>query len=76
MAVRVRFPFPLNEKSSDLIVEESFMHYFAEEELVKVKEGPVAFDGMSCTEFKLKQLETGNKRQIASFEPGLSKDES
>lgn len=37
---------------------EPFLYYFAEEELNKLTDlaDSVAFDGLSCTEFKLKQL--------------------
>jgi hypothetical protein len=45
MAVRVEF--------TSLSEEESYYHYFGEAELVKL---PVAFDGMTCTAFKLDRL--------------------
>jgi hypothetical protein len=79
MAVRVEFE---RDESNKELLESSFMHYFAEEELLKVKEEEVIeaaaagnekslpFDGMSCTAFKLEQLQTHQKpRGIASFEP-------
>lgn len=85
MAVRVEFKGN-EEKDSSLSSEvgSSFTHYFAEEELVKVQVeeedqqassssstgNTVAFDGMSCTAFKLDQLKIDEKpRRIASFEP-------
>jgi hypothetical protein len=78
--------FERSESNKGLFGEESressFLHYFAEEELLKVKdeiveaaaasgnEKSLPFDGMSCTAFKLEQLQTHQKpRGIASFEP-------
>ena len=63
---------------------DSFIHFFAEEELLKVTEEPlaqqskpdgpesvIAFDGMSCKAFKLEQLgSVGQKpRSIANYDP-------
>lgn len=94
MAVHVRFEDKdgifskaTNQNNADsLFVTNFFVHYFAEEELVGMKEevinesssdnvegssseGSVAFDGLSCTEFKLNQIMTDKPRGIASFEP-------
>jgi hypothetical protein len=59
MSIRVEFR---GTEETD-IGEGSFMHYFAEEELLKVKENQakigvdiVPFDGMSCKDFKLEQI--------------------
>lgn len=83
MAVRVKFEGkdPSTIKDS-LFVTEHFTHYFAEEELLKItvpdstilsgdqeKKGPVPFDGLSCTAFKLDKLATGKPRKLSSFEP-------
>lgn len=66
---------------------ELFSHYFAEDELVQVTPSDhsnsvsaattdastLPFDGMSCTAFKLQQLDYGSKpRKIASYEPSPS----
>jgi hypothetical protein len=87
MAVRVEFQG--SEQATD--EEGSFLHYFAEEELLKQvvakeetvviqdvsKDSQVAFDGMSCTAFKLDQLQLDKKpRKIASFEPYRADSES
>eukprot|EP00547_Thalassionema_nitzschioides_P003358 CAMPEP_0194220252 /NCGR_PEP_ID=MMETSP0156-20130528/27858_1 /TAXON_ID=33649 /ORGANISM="Thalassionema nitzschioides, Strain L26-B" /LENGTH=170 /DNA_ID=CAMNT_0038950207 /DNA_START=248 /DNA_END=760 /DNA_ORIENTATION=- len=67
-AVRVLFE---TQKSTDAAItsDASFLHYFAERELVEVKEEAVAFDGLSCTEFKLNQLKMGEQaKRIAKFE--------
>jgi hypothetical protein len=87
MAVRVEFSKAMNTNNAPLleifssIDSESFMHYFAEEELLKVSDQDAQtenkastqdapFDGMSCVAFKLEQLESHQKpRRIASFEP-------
>jgi hypothetical protein len=63
----------------------SLEYYFAEEELVVIKEGEnvesesvaesksVAFDGMSCMAFKVDQLGLDHhKRGIASYDPNTS----
>lgn len=66
-AVRVLFE---TQKSTDAAItnEPSFLHYFAERELVAVKEEE-PFDGLSCTEFKLNQLKMGEQaKRIAAFE--------
>lgn len=77
MAVRVEFP------GTELDASEtgSFMHYFAEEELVKVQDDATAttatienkeaipFDGMSCKAFKLEHLKMGEQaKRIAAYE--------
>ena len=76
-AMAVRVEFQGTEESSEK--EGSFMHYFAEEELVKMKEDEVSvestvpFDGMSCTAFKLDVLQVGKKpRQISSYDPNAT----
>lgn len=59
--------------------KESFLHYFAENELVIVKDDPtersnsynqeVPFDGMSCKAFKLQHMKMGEQaKRIAAFE--------
>lgn len=66
MAVRVQFT------TGDEEEEEQFFHYFAEDELVKIqRDKNVAFDGMTCTAFKMEQLQKvqSQPRVIASFEP-------
>jgi hypothetical protein len=62
MAVRVEFMGTL---------ESTFCHYCSEDELIQVKrEEFLAFDGMTCTAFKLEQLQKRQSpRGIASFEP-------
>ena len=69
MAVRVEF-------SDD--ATGSLQHYFAETELLKLRDDDanddksiLPFDGMSCTAFKLEQLQVGLNmpRSIASFVP-------
>lgn len=70
MAVRVEFQ--QDENGTD-----AFTHYFGEDELTLVKKKNVieAFDGMTCTAFKLEQLERNQKpRSIASFEPQKADD--
>jgi len=75
MAVRVRFQG--TEKQASASGEGSFYHYFAEEELVKIRseeeqisEPVVPFDGMSCVAFKMDQLKIDEKpRHIASYDP-------
>lgn len=72
MAVRVEF---LGTESDESTETESFYHYFAEDELEKVEQAPMAFDGMGCTAFKLELLDAGQKpRRIASFEPSRADD--
>jgi hypothetical protein len=85
MAVRVQFPRTFHnstidslETTADFQSTESFVHYFAEDELLISDSiathvdsaSTLAFDGMSCTAFKLEQLRVGlNKpRKIASFD--------
>ena len=75
MAVRVEFHGTERDGSET----GSFLHYFAEEELTKVKvdevtgtsntKGQLPFNGMSCKAFKLDQLQMGEQaRRIAAFE--------
>jgi hypothetical protein len=70
MAVRVEFSGTEQDETSS--ASSTFYHYFAEAELLKVEENvanPVAFDGMSCTSFKLDQLKMGHQAQrLAAFE--------
>jgi hypothetical protein len=71
MAVRVQFPRTFHNSTIDTLETtaefqstESFMHYFAEAELLisdsiatdADSASALAFDGMSCTAFKLEQL--------------------
>jgi hypothetical protein len=85
-AVQVKFTGPLDpEKSrSDGLIQDidTFFHYFNENELTKVEEEDsfasssvsVAFDGMSCTAFKLDQLKMGEQAQrITAFETSKNK---
>ncbi|GFH46649.1 hypothetical protein CTEN210_03123 [Chaetoceros tenuissimus] len=57
---------------------ETFTHYFHEDELEKVdviESKSVAFDGMSCTAFKLDQLKMGEQAQrLAAYERSLEKE--
>uniref|UniRef100_A0A7S1BT48 Uncharacterized protein n=1 Tax=Corethron hystrix TaxID=216773 RepID=A0A7S1BT48_9STRA len=66
---------------------DTFTHYFNEDELLKIEKEEnissaaqgenVAFDGMSCTAFKLDQLKMGKQAQrIAAFEAAQSKEAS
>ncbi len=67
MAVRVEF---LQEDGV------AFTHYFGEDELSRVGYKNEAFDGMTCTAFKLEQLERNqHPRSIASYDPNQSKDD-
>lgn len=77
MAVRVAFAATDDHDDDG---NGGFLHYFAEDELVKVTETAesadpsstaerLPFDGMSCVAFKLEQLESSKPRGIASFEP-------
>ena len=88
-----------NDEGSPLFVETFFTHYFAEEELIKIKPDKkndsknanidndsndiadkfeketlsneqIPFDGLSCKEFKLKNIGQSKPRRIASYEPG------
>ena len=79
MAVRVEF-----QRDDG---KESLLHYFAEEELVIVKEdaketsnsnnGEVPFDGMSCKAFKLQYLQMGEQaKRIAAFEESRTNNSS
>ena len=69
-----------------LFANDTFIHYFAESELIKKKDDvpintnekdddnkqqstEIAFDGLSCTAFKLDKLSMGEQaRRIAAFE--------
>ena len=72
MAVRVEFQ---GTEADETKAGTSFMHYFAEEELVKTEGEATAnalpFDGMSCTAFKMDVLQSASQkpRGIASWEP-------
>jgi hypothetical protein len=81
MAVRVEFQ---GTEVDETVDGSSFYHYFAESELLKSQNQPVAvmvddeeeedapnvaFDGMSCVAFKLDQLKMGQQAQrLAAFE--------
>uniref|UniRef100_A0A7S0FRB8 Uncharacterized protein n=1 Tax=Minutocellus polymorphus TaxID=265543 RepID=A0A7S0FRB8_9STRA len=63
-----------------ITAEDTFVHYFAERELIEEKEEndapPVAFDGMSCQAFKLNQLKMGEQAQrIAAYEASKTGDD-
>eukprot|EP00571_Detonula_confervacea_P001947 CAMPEP_0172321412 /NCGR_PEP_ID=MMETSP1058-20130122/43306_1 /TAXON_ID=83371 /ORGANISM="Detonula confervacea, Strain CCMP 353" /LENGTH=140 /DNA_ID=CAMNT_0013036915 /DNA_START=237 /DNA_END=659 /DNA_ORIENTATION=- len=81
LAVRVRFNVDNVEMENDLFANDTFIHYFAESELILKKEDlgnssddekqqpAVAFDGMSCKAFKLDKLSMGEQaKRIAAFE--------
>ena len=80
LSVHVRFS--ADEDSNTLFANDTFIHYFAESELVKKKNKEnkdessnptVAFDGLSCTAFKLDKLKMGEQAQrIAAFEQSRS----
>lgn len=63
-----------------ITAEDTFVHYFAERELIEEKEEEndapaVAFDGMSCQAFKLNQLKMGEQAQrIAAYEASKGGD--
>lgn len=69
MAVRVEFT---GTEANANDVGSSFVHYFAEAELEKeqtMTTDSVAFDGMTCTAFKLEHLKMGKQQQrLAEFE--------
>ncbi|KAL7530187.1 hypothetical protein ACHAXR_003351 [Thalassiosira sp. AJA248-18] len=79
LAVHVRFTVD-DEEGNGLFANDTFIHYFAESELVKKKEdldssnsssssSDVAFDGLSCKAFKLDKLSMGEQaKRIAAFE--------
>lgn len=72
MAVRVQFSNDGGEE------DESYLHYFSEEELIKIEEkASVAFDGMTCSAFKMEQLQKmqSQPRGIASFEPQRAQED-
>lgn len=83
-AVNVKFQGSIDpdikDNSSTFIVGiNDFSHFFAEEELVKVKveDGDtLPFDGMSCKAFKLDQLNIGEQpRRIGAYDPNQSKND-
>lgn len=66
---------------------EGFVHYFAESELLQIKDdddntatsdnNDLPFDGLSCTAFKLQQLQGGEQAQrIAAFEASKAAKEA
>jgi len=69
-AVLVKFGGPIDLQLVDMsnggMMPGSFTHHFHEDELRKVKEGMgtdvIPFDGMSCTAFKLIQLNMGRQQ--------------
>ena len=75
LSVHVRFKV---DGENELLANDTFIHYFAESELVKKKEDDcaedqddpsIAFDGLSCTAFKLDKLQMGEQaKRIAKFE--------
>lgn len=81
-AVNVKFDGPLDlaTPAKDEFIKgiETFTHYFHEDELQKVdviETKSVAFDGMSCTAFKLDQLKMGEQAQrLAAYERSLEKE--
>ena len=78
----VHVAFDREATDGPITTEDTFVHYFAERELVEEKEAksdaptnadeeqtPVPFDGMSCQAFKLDQLKMGQQAQrIAKYE--------
>lgn len=75
--------FQADEKFGDASItqKETFVHYFAERELVHRREDEdpeetVAFDGMSCKAFKLDQLKMGEQaRRIATFQEARANEQ-
>lgn len=93
LAVHVRFNVNVDgdhaekDGKKDLFANDTFIHYFAESELIKKKEDlvlvsddeeqkpAVAFDGMSCKAFKLDKLSMGEQaKRIAAFEESRKKN--
>lgn len=70
-AVHVTFD-TMKQTDVPITEKDTFLHYFAERELVEVKETmnmPVAFDGISCKAFKLDQLKMGEQaKRLAAYE--------
>lgn len=72
MAVHVKFD--VEDDGDGLFANDTFVHYFAESELIEKKSddrdnAPVAFDGLSCKAFKLNKLSMGEQaKRIAAFE--------
>lgn len=79
----VHVEFQADEKFGDASItqKETFVHYFAERELVHRREDEdpeetVAFDGMSCKAFKLDQLKMGEQaRRIATFQEARANEQ-
>jgi hypothetical protein len=78
LSVRVRFGV---DEENEFFANDTYFHYFAESELAKKKEDdciddqeegstpPIAFEGMSCTAFKVDKLKMGEQaKRIAKFE--------
>ena len=83
LSVHVKFNVDDEEDGNGLFANDTFIHYFAESELIEKKEDdeveemgeelqsttPVAFDGLSCKAFKLDKLSMGEQaRRIKAFE--------
>lgn len=71
MAVRVRFQGSIENTD---VTEGFFDHYFAEEELFKVAQKQqsatsesAAFDGLSCTAFKMNHLASAGQKPRGQF---------
>lgn len=86
MAVHVRFNVEdVGDVGNQLFANDTFIHYFAESELIKKKQenvenqqsaDEVAFDGMSCKAFKLGKLSMGAQaKRIAAFEASQAQRE-
>mmetsp|Transcript_6750 Transcript_6750/g.14755 ORF Transcript_6750/g.14755 Transcript_6750/m.14755 type:complete len:197 (-) Transcript_6750:46-636(-) len=78
-AFAVHVTFETERQADEKITDEdTFVHYFAERELVEMKEDintQVAFDGMSCKAFKLDKLQMGEQAQrIAAFEKAKARE--
>ena len=80
LSVHVRFAVGDENGGNGLFANDTFIHYFAESELEKKKvhqsdgnheqsTNTQAFDGLSCTAFKLDKLKMGEQaKRIAVFE--------
>lgn len=85
----VHVEFDAEATDGPITTEDTFVHYFAERELIEEKEvasdvptnadeqqNPVPFDGMSCQAFKLDQLKVGQQAQrIAKYEAAKAGDD-
>lgn len=85
----VHVEFDAEATDGPITTEDTFVHYFAERELIEEKEvesdvptnadeqqNPVPFDGMSCQAFKLDQLKMGQQAQrIAKYEAAKAGDD-